>query len=376
VSRRARGFPKAFRRESDGRWIGQVELETDATTRARVRRYFKTEREANAWIVQALGQKAQGKLVAAAAMPLGEYLVWWRAKTDHRRRERVRYEYEHLLGKHVTPKLAGTRLDRLTRALLEEFYDGIASLHSRRYVRAVVGGALQYAVDVAELIPTNPSRATRVKLPGKVKRKLWTTAQVQAFLDHLVGHDDWAFWRLSVATGTRLGELLALRWSDVDWDEERINVAQSMTYVPTKGRKPTDPKTDAGVRSIAVWPEIIDALRRQRARIAEARLRVGDRWDDRGLVFPNLVRRPGTPKSTPGMDQSFHRHRLAAGLPHTRPHDLRHFHATELFRLGVHPKAVQQRLGHEGIEVTMNLYTERDESVDRATASTLRDALR
>jgi len=176
-------------------------------------------------------------------------------------------------------------------------------------------------------------------------RQLLTTASGDRFE---------ALYVVALTTGMRLGELLALKWRDIDLEKAKLQVRASVRYLKGGGYAFTEPKTKYGRRSIALTSAAKTALRTHRKRQNEERLRVGPGWQDAELVFPNSI---GTVMDGKRLTQrEFHPLLQLAGLSHIRFHDLRHTCATTLLGSGINPKAVSEMLGHSSINITLNLY--------------------
>jgi integrase len=159
-------------------------------------------------------------------------------------------------------------------------------------------------------------------------------------------------YTLALTTGMRLGELLGLRWQAVDGADLQVRVTLTRT---ASGWSLTEPKTARSRRRIALSTTAIAALRRQRARQAEARLRAGEAWTDHGLVFTDAF---GEPLFGSRITERRLRPALQnAGLPFIRFHDLRHTAATLMLTAGVHPKVVSEMLGHSSVAITLDRYS-------------------
>ncbi len=164
-----------------------------------------------------------------------------------------------------------------------------------------------------------------------------------------------ALFTLALATGMRQGELLGLRWRDVDLDAEVVRVRQALTHDPTAHTyRFKEPKTKHSRRQIALAAPATQALKRQRIVQAEQRLKLGEAWLDQDLVFPNEGGGSLSPRTV--------HHRLVrllkqAGLPRIRFHDLRHTAATLLLGARVNPKVVSEMLGHANIAITLDIYS-------------------
>jgi integrase len=202
----------------------------------------------------------------------------------------------------------------------------------------------------------SPATWRTVPIPPKVSRpemSVWTGEQLRAFLASLASDRLSAAFLLAATSGMRRGEILGLRWSDVDLDAGRLAVRQQL--VTTGYRLSfTEPKTNKGKRALDLDPATVGALRAHRSRQLEERLAWGEGYQDPGLVFTSEDGGPLHPQSFSG---SFERHVRASGLPPIRLHDLRHTYATIALGAGMHPKVVSERLGHASITITLDTYS-------------------
>ncbi len=164
-----------------------------------------------------------------------------------------------------------------------------------------------------------------------------------------------ALYVLAVTTGMRQGEILGLRWRDVDVDQGMVQVRGSMQALKGVGLHIAEPKTAGSRRHVMLSQRPIEALRRHRVAQAAERLRAGAGWEDNDLVFANEVGRPIAAGNL--LRRSFEPLLKSAGLPRIRFHDLRHTSATLLLGQGVHPKIVSEMLGHSKITTTLDLYS-------------------
>jgi integrase len=158
---------------------------------------------------------------------------------------------------------------------------------------------------------------------------------------------------LAVYTGARKGELLALQWSDIDFDGMKINISKNRIYINGGNLIQNSTKGGEGRRNISIDSETLEILREHRKRQFQERLLAGSMWEETGFIFVTEMGRPidyGTPT------QLFTKTRKRLGLPDQRFHDLRHFHATQLLRAGVPLHVVAQRLGHRDAMVTATTY--------------------
>jgi integrase len=183
--------------------------------------------------------------------------------------------------------------------------------------------------------------------------KTWSRDELARFLAIVREDPRFALWRLAATTGLRRGEVLGLRWHDVELEAGRLRVTQQRVR-GANGLGYGPPKTAKGRRSVALDPATAAAVRAHRVRQAEERLAFGPGYEDADLVF---ARADGSPEDPDGISSIFARLVRLAGLPRIRFHDLRHTHATLALAAGIHPKVVQERLGHSSITVTLDTYS-------------------
>ena len=181
--------------------------------------------------------------------------------------------------------------------------------------------------------------------------RVWTEEETRRFLDEAertsVHH---VLYLTAVAAGMRQGELLGLRWQDLDLDAGVAAVRQICYRGVFK-----EPKTPKARRTVALSPLLIEALRRHKARQNENRLRWGSEYHDHGLVFAQDSGKPLDGRDL--VQRDFEPCQRRAGVPRIRFHDLRHTHASHLLRAGIHPKVVSERLGHSRVGITMDVYS-------------------
>jgi integrase len=200
----------------------------------------------------------------------------------------------------------------------------------------------------------------------------WSSDQVARFLEAGDQHYLGALWRLALLTGMRRGELLGLKWDDIDLDRGTLAVRRTLSRGNGGTWQLTEPKTASGRRQIALPESCVAALRKHRLRQLEQRMALGPAWEDHGFVFTG---RAGAPLHVNSMTVHFKKLITDAQVPTIRFHDLRHTCATLLLAEGVHPKIVQERLGHSDISMALNRYSHVTPSMQRQAADTLDTAL-
>lgn len=196
-----------------------------------------------------------------------------------------------------------------------------------------------------------------------------SSEQVRMLLEAAKGERLEALFVLAVTTGMRQGELLALRWKDVDLDSASLMIRATLQRVRGQGFVFLSPKTKRSRRKITLSSRAVEALRRHQAQQAEERAALGSGWDEQDLVFPNGIGRPFEGGNVVYREL---RPLLAkAGLPKIRFHDLRHTAATLLLLQGVHVKIVSELLGHASVAITLDLYSHVLPNMQRQAASAM-----
>lgn len=184
--------------------------------------------------------------------------------------------------------------------------------------------------------------------------KTLTEAQAKAFLKATWGSRFETLYWLALTTGLREGELLGLKWNDLDWTNRRLRIQRQLQRINGRGLIFSEPKSEAGKRSILLSSTIMHKLRGQRVIQSYEKLFAGDRWHDHDPIFPSTI---GTPLDHIVFYRDFKGLLRSAELPNIRFHDIRHTAATLMLQQGIHPKVVQERLGHLDIALTLNTYS-------------------
>jgi len=355
----------------DGRWVGSLNLGWETGKRKRKHFYAATAAEVRDQLLKARTDQSQGLPVVTERQTIAQFLVGWLDLTlKPRAKPRSVESFTSIVNKHIVPELGRIRLDKLTpqhvQALLEKKRQpykkktrtgktvekrglGPQSIANIRTVlRSALGQALKWGMvprNVATLI--DPPRIPRPKthaIDADGARKLLEVARGERFEAILV---------VAVTLGLRRGEILGLRWSDVDFESRVIRVNQALQRVGGK-LQVTEVKTERSRRVVAVPDSVIRALKIRRAQQAQERLIAGLKWMDSDLTFTNPT---GGPLEPITLHRDFKRLLSIAELStNTRFHDLRHTAASLLLAEGVHLRMIMELLGHSSISLTANTY--------------------
>lgn len=340
-----------------------------------VRRGFPTRKAAASALGDINSEVRRGSHVVPAKITVGQWLDQWVAglrlapSTYASYAKNVRLHLKPQLGDIPLARLTGTRISALYRDLerdgRQDHKEGTGlSARTVRYCHTILKAALREAVSQG-LIATNP--ADRANPPAAREAKApeihpWTAAQLSSFLVWAddQGHPDVVAYRVLAFTGMRRGELLALRWRDLDLEAGRVSVRRSVGVVKTHGESERiiEGVTKSGrERVVDLDPRTVEALRRHR--MARAGLLLQLARDDAlifgdiegGYLNPDRFSRRFTRALAICANQAD-----APTLPAIRIHDLRHTHATLLLAAGVPVKVVSERLGHSPVTITMEIY--------------------
>jgi integrase len=233
-----------------------------------------------------------------------------------------------------------------------------------------INAAMKKAV-VLRMIPFNPCEGVALPKLKRYKAKVYDLEMIHKLLDIAAGTDMYIPILLCVMVGLRRGEMLALRWEHIDFENKVISVKSNMVN-GENGYIIKAPKSEAGIRDIQIGDEVINALKRAKTQYLADRLEQGVLFQD--LQF--IVRQPdGSPMSPDAMTRKWRRFIVAHNLPDIRLHDLRHSNATALIQAGVNPRVVQQRLGHSDVSITLNTYTHVLPDMDKDAAQKLDDVI-
>jgi integrase len=310
------------------------------------RRYVsaKSKSECERKLRAAMVDADKGLVFDAGKITVGQYLNNWLSGIKGTVRQRTWERYEQFVRVHLVPAFGGIKLSALTRAHLKTLYASKIDLSPTtiRHLHAAIHKALDEAV-ADNLIPRNV--ATNIKLPKMRKKEIHplNPDQAKAFLEAARGDRYEALYVLAIHYGLRRGELLGLKWSDLQGSTLQVRRTMSETRI---GRIEEETKNGKG-RRIELSEKALDALRNHR--------RQQVRVKDSEYIFPSTT---GTPTNSSNlMYRSFKPTLKRAGLPQIRFHDLRHTCATIRFMKGQHPKRVQELLGHASIAMTMYTYS-------------------
>ncbi len=356
--RRGKGEGSLYQRKTDQRWVASITLEDGS----RKEMYRKTRQEAHKALQQMLNELEQGTLALGPQQTMEHFLEYWLEEVHRNTIRTSSYvEYRRDLDNHILPALGHVRLQKLTIQQVESFYARMAkeglSAKTISGIHGVLRKALAHAVYL-NLISRNVCDIVKKSLPRKARREVRTLTkeQAQALLEHLRGcYQLEALFTLALITGMRRGEIAALRWDDISFEQKYLQVCRSARRTGAGfGLQVSEPKTASSRRKISLSPFLLEVLQQHRRQQEDLQRTAGDAWQDNDLVFCN---RHGGFINPDTLRVWFKESLEDAGLPSMRFHDLRHSAATLLLAMGVHVKVVQELLGHSNVLITLNTYS-------------------
>jgi integrase len=363
----SRGSTGNITRRGERSWRIKFDIGRDPITDKRRTQFATvrgTKKDAQAELTRRLNEVEEGQFVTRSAGTVADYAQHWidtiaPARTGAKTRER----YREIIEKHIIPQIGGAQLQKLDGAHIDEFYnhlrvagrrDGKGGLAAQtvQHIHRLLSQILASAVKAKKL---RASPMAGVQTTPKVRREevqVLDDAELTKLFRQLKGRPLYMPVMVAASTGMRRGEVLALRWRDLDLDAASLQVAQ-VVELTKQGIALKEPKTDRSRRTIALPARLVQELRSHRREQSETRLRFGLGKDERDLVFPSWDWKVRNPSH---FTKEFSREVAAAKLPRVTFHGLRHTHITHLLRSGIPVHVVSARAGHANPTVTLNIY--------------------
>lgn len=372
-------------RRGDRSWRLKFEVgERDAAGKRQTRfvTVRGTKKDAERELTRLLGQLEDGTFVEPSKLTVAEFLERWLSDHAKDRVSAKTFErYAEIVRKHLAPALGAHLLRNLPPLQIQGYYGkalasgrrngrGGLSAQTVKHHHRVLSQALRQAVRW-RLLHSNPCDFADPPRPVRHEMRIIDEAGAGALLGAIDGSALHVPVLLALTTGMRRGEVLGLRWKDVDIERRALSVTQTLEQ--TKDALAfKEPKTERSRRTIALPALTAEALRRHRAKQAEHRLRVGPAYADRDLV---CCRADGEPLSPRAVSKAFAELASKRGLK-LRFHDLRHSHISHLLAAGVHPKVASERAGHASVSITLDVYSHVIPGMQEDAASKIDAALR
>jgi integrase len=324
-----------------------------------------TRKDAQRMLADLVKKSHDGDYRAPDRVTLGEYLQErWLPARKAQLRPTTFDSYRRNIENHVVPAIGAVPLQKLTPEHLDTFYadlltsgrrnrDGGLSVKTVRYIHTMLHKALADAARKGS-VPRNVATLAdppRLSSAPRPEMKVWDAAQLRQFLEGIASHRLYPAFYLLATTGIRRGEVLGLRWRDVDLDRHSLSVSRALVIVAYEPQV-SDVKTGQGRRTIDLEPNTVAVLRAWKKRQMEERMLTNVRPRTE-LIFAHP---DGSWINPDYFSQVFDRHVAKSDLPSIRLHDLRHTHASILLKQGIPLKVVSERLGHANPAFTLSVY--------------------
>ena len=313
----------------------------------------------------------RGEYVDKSRITVEQYLTQWLDVHALEVKPRTRSGYSWLIESYIVPGIGRVRLQAVRPQTLSTFYRGLLASGGRKgrplsprtveYVHAVLRKAFNDAVRTDQVLSSNPAdRAKRPRRDPKTGPEMWSAVELRRFLALMSSHRLVALYRLAAYTGARRGEMLNLRWHDIDLDSDQVTVQIRGSVGIVDGKRVEGTTKSGRTRAVSIDRETAEILRahRQRQRVDEARAEGS--WVTGDHVFRMEIGAPlypDTPSQLMAKTLKAHNERNPEEpLRQIRFHDLRHVHATLLLKAGVPVHVVAARLGHADPSITLRVY--------------------
>ncbi len=348
---------------------------------------FATEAAAKAARDEARVKAYRGEYIDRNSITVTEYLNDWIDSHAMEIKPRTRSDYRRCIRLYVTPRIGRMRLQAVRPSTITKLYHDLLTTGGRDggplavstvvHTHAILRKAFGDAVQVDELIASNPvERAKRPRADVAAPGTVWTPAQLRTFLAAARQHRLFAFYHVAAYTGARRGELLNLRWSDIDLDGKKITISGSTGIID--GERVNGTTKSGRSRVVTIDDDTTSVIREHRKAQAAEQLLARDSWrgnggghvfttgwgqpiypDTVGWLMTKIIRAYNAPAEGP---------RPKEALSHARVHDLRHIHATTLLLNGVPVHVVAARLGHADPAITLRVYAHIIRAAETAAA--------
>jgi integrase len=330
-----------------------------------------TKKDAEKRLSELLHQLDNGTFIKPGKITLAEYLVRWLADYAKPNLSPRGFErYESIARVHLIPGIGNILLTQLRPDHLQSHYTtklnkGFSAL-TVRYHHTVIHKALQTAIKWGLL---NRNVADGVDVPrarDNNEMQTWDDFETRHFLEAIKDSQYFALFHTALFTGMRRNELLGLKTSDIDFLFSQVSVSRSIHHLKDGSYVFTDPKSKKSKRTIALSPDAIHVLREHCERQEAIRADIGKPLTDNDLVFSHPDGKPLRPNT---VSRAWTMLAAKAGVKVIRFHDARHTHASLMLKAGIHPKVVQERLGHASIQITLDTYSHVARGLQEAAAA-------
>lgn len=334
-----------------GSWRVQIYINGQRLGKTR-----KSKKEAQKWLRDTLEKIDQGYTGHGANTPFEVFIDEWLSSKSSAIKKTTWNLYECVIRNHIKPALGKFGLSDLSPQKIQSFYrskeqSGVGD-RTICVIHTILNSSLDKAVTFGA-IHTNPVQATTPPVYETPEMEVYSEYEITQLLLAVKGTSIEALIHMAITTGIRQSELLALRWSDIDWARNSISIQRQLKRKHENHDYFSSLKTKAGRRTITLGITLTDKLREHLRQQIESKKDIGNRWDENDLIFPSNI---GTPINQRNLLRTFKLIIQKSGLREIRFHDLRHTAASLMLNHGISPLIVAKRLGHSKVSITLDTY--------------------
>ncbi|MEC3429847.1 site-specific integrase [Bacillus thuringiensis serovar nigeriensis] len=341
-----------------GKYLYIVDIGIDPLTgkrKQKKKRGFTTKKEAENALTKLLSEVHTGTYVEPSKLSYGEYLQDWFNTKKHSVGIQTAKVLKGYLNSRIIPSLGNIKLTKLTSLHMQNYVNSLRDEGLKRgtieKIIKIIRNSLEHAIDL-ELITKNVAAKTKLPKVDKEELIVWNEYEVQSFLKAAQDSRYSIVFHTALVTGMRQGELLGLRWKDVDLEKGHLTISQTLSH---DGKTfLLGGKTKSSLRKILLPSSTVAKLKKHRAVVLKEKLSQGEEYQDNDLV---MCTPSGTPINPANVRRSLNALIKKAAVLKIRFHDLRHTHATLLLAKGVNVKVISERLGHSNIKITLDTYS-------------------
>lgn len=365
-----------FKNDKTGKWEFVFDYYVLGKRKQIRRRGFSSKREATDKMAE-LRKKVKDKdYIQPNNITLKEFMEKWfeneRRLQIGEHKQRVEFSY---MKNHTLPMIGHIKLQELNPQDCQDFVSELFTKKnlSRSTVENIVT-TLKLALDRAKVyryIEENFARTIQLPRKEEIEMKVWDLKQVNYFLDYTKNKRFFCAYALALLTGMRQGEILGLRWSDIDLESKKITINQVREC--QSGKLRVGAKTKAGRRTISISDQMRKILKLHRQKYYELKKKKGDKFEDIDIVIFNRIN--GKTVFRESLGHAYRKDVKESGLPYIRFHDLRHTHSTLLIASKVNPKVISERLGHAKVRTTLEVYSHVLPSMQEEVAQKLEEII-
>ena len=351
---------------SNGKWRAQISLQGK-----RLSFTGETRKDCQEWIKSTNQKIDAGMTYKGSRITIERFISEWLTMKATTLRPETYRQYKQITQDYIVPELGGIVLIKLRSDQIQSLYNMYVEkgkgLSTVVLIHSIVRGCLNHAVQLG-LLNRNPVTGAIPPKPKSSEKIVLTETQIQIFMiaAQSLQPEYFELYQIALSTGMRIGEILGLKWEDLNWEKHTIKVKRQLQRDFQSGSYFAPPKSRAGLRTIAIGPKVFSNMQHLHQRYSQRKIEFDSDWRDNDLIFTDDA---GSPIKYRKLVTQFKILLKDAGLPEIRFHDLRHTAATQMLVNGVDILTVSKRLGHSKPSITLDVYGHMIPGVQEKAAS-------